>query len=77
MKNPRTQFEIRSKRDLINEFRWCIDNLPLKEDRGIVYQFNEIYFITSSEKIIHNVNKHFGSSFIFGKDLNDRIFYLP
>lgn len=76
MKNPRTQFEIRSTRNLINEFQWCVDNLPLKADQGLVYQFNEIYIITSSGKIIHNVNKHFGSSFNFGNDLTDRIFYL-
>jgi len=77
-KNPRTQFEIRSifERNLFNEYQWCVNNLPLKEDRGLIYQVSEFYIITSSQAIIDKVNKHFGSDFNFKNSWESRTFYL-
>lgn len=77
-KNPRTQFEIKSLygRRLSDEYQWCVNNLPLKEDRGLSYWVTDIYIITSSQAIIDKVNKHFGSSFDFKNNWNSRTFYL-
>lgn len=77
-KNPRTQFEIKSLygRRLSDEYQWCVNNLPLKEDRGLNYWVTEIYIITSSQAIIDKVNKHFGSSFDFKNNWNSRTFFL-
>ena len=77
-KNHRTQFEIISlnKRNLIKDFDWCVNNLPLKEDKNLFYQVSEIYIITSSQIIIDRVNKHFGSSFNFNNSYESRIFYV-
>lgn len=77
-KNPRTQFEIKSitQRNLFDEYQWCVNNLPLKEDRGLSYCVSEIFIITSSQAIIDKVNKHFGSSFDFKNNWNSRTFFL-
>lgn len=77
-KNPRTQFEIKSLygRRLSDEYQWCVNNLPLKEDRGLSYWVTEIYIITSSQAIIDKLNKHFGSSFDFKNSWNSRTFFL-
>lgn len=77
-KNPKTHFELKtlSKRTLNNEYQWCLDNLPLKEDRGIIYQVDEIYIITSSQKILDKVNKHFGSEFKFDNNSSSRYYFI-
>lgn len=67
--NPRTHFELKtiSRKDLIKEaYEWCKQNLPLKDERGIIYQVDELFIITSSQSIIDKVNKRFGSNFGFG-----------
>lgn len=67
--NPRTQFELKtiSRKDLIKEaYEWCKQNLPLKDEIGIIYQVDELFIITSSQLVIDKVNNHFGSNFGFG-----------
>lgn len=67
--NPKTQFELKtiSRKDLIKEaYEWCKKNLPLKDERGIIFQVDELYIITSSQSVIDKVNNHFGSNFGFG-----------
>lgn len=78
MRNPKTQFEIRtvSNKDLLPLFNWCVDNLPLKADRSIKYWVNEIFIITSSQKIIDKVNEHIGSNFSFGIPYGNNVYYL-
>ena len=76
--NPKTQFELKtiSRKDLIKEaYEWCKQNLPLKDDRGIIYQVVELYIITSSQSVIDKVNNHFGSNFGFGLK-GETIFFL-
>lgn len=77
-KNDTVQFEIISinKRCLISEFNWCINNLRLQKDKGIIYQVSEIYIITSSQQIVDKVNKHFGSKFGFEIWRKDHVFYI-
>lgn len=78
MKKTRTQFEIKtiSNTDLKPLYNWCIDNLPLKADRGIIYCVNEIFIITSSQKVIDKVNEHIGSNFSFGIPYCNNVYYL-
>lgn len=67
--NPRTQFELKTifRKDLIKEaYEWCKQNLPLKDERGIIYQVDEMFIITSSQSVIDKVNNRFGSNFEFG-----------
>lgn len=67
--NPKTQFELKTifRKDLIKEaYEWCKQNLPLKDERGIIYQVDEMFIITSSQSVIDKVNNHFGSNFEFG-----------
>lgn len=76
--NPKTQFEIKtiSRKDLIKEaYEWCKKNLPLKDERGIIYQVEELYIITSSQSVIDKVNNNFGSNFGFGVN-GETIFFL-
>lgn len=77
-KNDVVQFEVRSfyGKDLKSEYDWCVANLPLKEERGLVYQVKEFYIITRSQRIIDKVNRHFGSSFSFKNWQESRIFYI-
>ena len=78
-KNPRTQFKLKAIKQgdsLREEYQWCVDNLSLKEDRGIIYQVDEIYIITSSQTIIDKVNKHFGSKFSFDNTWESRVYYI-
>lgn len=77
-KNDVVQFEVRSMygKDLKSEYDWCVANLPLKEERGLVYQITEFYIITRSQRIIDKVNQHFGSSFSFKIWPESRIFYI-
>ena len=77
-KNDVMQFEVRSMygKDLKSEYDWCVANLPLKEERGLVYQITEFYIITRSQRIIDKVNQHFGSSFSFKIWPESRIFYI-
>jgi uncharacterized protein YqgQ len=77
-KNDMVQFEVRSMygKDLKSEYDWCAANLPLKEERGLVYQVTEFYIITRSQRIIDKVNRHFGSSFSFKNWQDSRIFYI-
>lgn len=77
-KNDRVQFELISlnKRLLDDEYQWCLDNLPLKDERGLSYQATEIYITTSSQRIIDKVNKHFGSTFSFKYWQDSRVFYI-
>ena len=67
--NPKTQFEVKTifRKDLIKEgYEWCKQNLPLKDESGIIYQVDELFIITSSQSVIDKVNNHFGSNFGFG-----------
>ena len=76
--NHRTQFELKtiSRKDLIKEaYEWCKHNLPLKDERGIIYQVDELFIITSSQSVIDKVNNHFGSNFGFGVKC-ETIFFL-
>ena len=76
--NPKTQFELKtiSREDLIKEaYEWCKQNLPLKDERGIIYQVDELFIITSSQSVIDKVNKHFGSNFGFGLK-GETVFFL-
>ena len=76
--NPRTQFELKniSRKDSIKEaYEWCKHNLPLKDERGIIYQVDELFIITSSQSVIDKVNNHFGSNFGFGVK-GETIFFL-
>ena len=62
--NPKTQFELKtiSRKDLIKEaYEWCKHNLLLKDERGIIFQVDELYIITSSQSVINKVNNHFGN----------------
>ena len=76
--NHRIQFELKtiSRKDLIKEaYEWCKHNLPLKDERGIIYQVDELFIITSSQSVIDKVNNHFGSNFGFGVK-GETIFFL-
>ena len=76
--NPKTQFDLKtiSRKDLIKEaYEWCKHNLPLKDERGIIYQVDELFIITSSQSVIDKVNNHFGSNFGFGVK-GETIFFL-
>ena len=67
-KNHRTTFEfiaISDSRKIENAYWWCRNNLPLTDGVGIRYEGNELFIITSSQKIIDKINKHFGSKFCF------------
>ena len=77
-KNDVVQFEVRSMygKNLKSEYDWCVANLPLKEERGLVYQVTEFYIITRSQRIIDKVNRYFGSSFSFKNWQESRIFYI-
>ena len=76
--NPKTQFELKpiGRKDLIKEaYEWCKQNLPLKDERGIIFQVDELFIITSSQSVIDKVNNHFGSNFGFGVK-GETIFFL-
>lgn len=76
--NPKTQFELKtiSRKALIKEaYEWCKQNLSLKDERGIIFQVDELYIITSSQSVIDKVNNHFGSNFGFGVK-GETIFFL-
>ena len=76
--NSKTQFELKtiSRNELIKEaYEWCKQNLPLKDERGIIYQVDELFIITSSQSVINKVNNHFGSNFGFGLK-GETIFFL-
>ena len=77
-KNDLVQFEVKSVygKNLKSEYDWCVANLPLKEERGLVYQVTEFYIITRSQRIIDKVNRHFGSSFSFKNWQESQIFYI-
>lgn len=67
-RNPRTTFELKSLTDskkIEEAHQWCLNNLPLVDGTGIRYEGNELFIITSSQKIIDKINKHFGSQFCF------------
>lgn len=76
-KNYRVQFELRSVYDknLKSEYDWCLANLPLKAEHGLVYQVNEIHIITRSQRIIDKVNSYFGSTFSFNWQ-DSHVFYI-
>ena len=76
--NPRTTFELKTinRKDLIKEaYEWCKQNLPLKDDHGVIFQVDELFIITSSQSVINKVNNHFGSNFGFGIK-GERAFFL-
>lgn len=74
------QFELHSvpfpRKDLKFAYDWCLDNLPLKEDKGIIYNVTEVYIITSSQRIIDKVNRHFGSNFSFEDFFTNNIYFI-
>lgn len=73
IKNPRCQFELKvifNKQIMLDAYGWCVENLPLKPERGIIFQVDEIYIITRSQRIIDKVNKEFGSDFSFNPFVN-------
>lgn len=68
MNNPRCQFELKVIYDnqiIKKAYNWCVENLPLKPERGIIFQVDEIYIITRSQRIVDKVNNEFGSNFSF------------
>lgn len=77
-KNDPVQFELKSMkgRALHAEYDWCVKNLPLKDEHGLVYQVSEIYITTRSQRVIDKVNRHFGSSFGFKLWQETRVFFL-
>ncbi len=79
-KNPRTQFEFHSwsRKNMSDVYDWLLTNTKLKADTGVIYQVDEVYFITSCQKVLDKVNEHFGSSFSFCKpsELSARQFWL-
>ena len=77
-KNDLTQFEVKSAngKNIKAEYDWCVANLPLKEEHGLVFQVTEFYIITRSQRVIDKVNRHFGSSFSFKNWHESRIFYI-
>ena len=77
-KNDPVQFELKSMkgRVLHAEYDWCVKNLPLKEEHGLIYQVSEIYITTRSQRVIDKVNRHFGSSFGFKLWQETRVFFL-
>lgn len=77
-KNDVVQFEVMSVlgKNLKSEYDWCVANLPLKEEHGLVFQVTEFYIITRSQRVIDKVNRHFGSSFSFKNWHESRVFYI-
>ena len=68
MKNPKCQFELRvvdNRRKLLDAYEWCLNNLPLTDERSIIYQVTEIFIITGSQRVINKINAEFGSNFSF------------
>lgn len=76
-KNPKSQFEIISDdvNFINNTYDWCVNNLNLTDGKGILYLVDRLYIITSSQKIIDKVNKHFGSNFSFENFWETNRFY--
>lgn len=81
-RNPRTQFEMHiafsdsSQKSKIKEaYEWCIDNLPLKDEHGIIYQVDELYIITASQPILDKINARFGTKFAFN-DWDNRVQFI-
>ncbi len=67
-RNTRTTFELitlTGSKKIEEAHKWCLNNLPLTDRAGIKYEVNELFIITSSQKIIDKINKHFGSQFCF------------
>lgn len=79
-KNPRTQFELHTfdyDKSVIREaYDWCLKNLPLKAESGIRYEVDELYIVTSSQKILDKVNARFGSNFSFNHPIGDLRFFI-
>lgn len=80
-KNPRCQFELKSifHKELISSaYEWCKANLPLKDEKSIQYWVDELYIITSSQKVLDKVNEHFGSHFSFKSEefWDSRVYFL-
>lgn len=79
-KNPRTQFELHTldyNNSIIKEaYEWCLKNLPLKDESGIKYMVNELFIVTSSQKVLDKVNEHFGSGFSFNHPIGDLRFFI-
>ena len=72
------QFELATiiRKNLLDEYKWCLSHLPLKEDKGIVYQVREVFIITSSQKILDKVNRHFGVDFSFDNFSEHNRYYI-
>ena len=79
-RNPKTQFELHTfDYDLSvirNGYDWCLKNLPLKDEGGIKYRVDQLYIITSSQKILDKVNEHFGSNFSFNAPISQYTFII-
>ena len=79
-KNPKTQFELHTfdyDKSVIREaYEWCLANLPLKDERGIMYRVDQLYIITASQKILDKMNAHFGSNFSFNHPIGDLRFFI-
>lgn len=66
MRNPLCQFELKVINGSANGvYQWCVEHLPLKPEKGIIYQVDEVYIITRSQRVIEKVNREFGSNFSF------------
>lgn len=71
MKNYKTQFEFFTifRKDLVKDaYEWCMKHLPLKDERGLIFQVDELFIITKSQAVIDKLNEHFGSNFAFGEN---------
>ena len=79
-KNPKTMFELHTmdyNHSIIKEaYDWCLKNLPLKDEGGIRYRVDQLYIVTSSQKILDKVNARFGSNFSFNHPIGDLSFFI-
>lgn len=80
-KNPLVQFELKTldtnPKVISDAFDWCMENTGLKSNSGLIYNVNELYIITRSQRILDKVNNHFHSGFSFAlRENSDRVYYI-
>ena len=78
-KNPLTQFELHTfdynPQVISDAYDWCLANLRLKDEHGLMYRVNELFIVTRSQQIIDKVNRHFGTMFSFSSG-SDKIYFI-
>lgn len=80
-KNDLVQFELHTldinPKVIRDAFDWCLKNTGLKSGRGLIYNVNELYIVTRSQRIIDKINNRFNSSFSFALgDNSDRVYFI-